>query len=115
MTYAVKILIINRRSLPYPEMPCPLATKSPFRLVPSGQCIPFYWRISKKSLENLRKQILAFTFASESLRIMEARRDVFQAIADPTRRAIIGMVAKEPVNVNAIAEQLYPPDQVHIF
>lgn len=36
---------------------------------------------------------------------MEARRDVFQAIADPTRRAIIGMIAKEPTNVNAIAEQ----------
>ena len=36
---------------------------------------------------------------------MEARRDVFQAIADPTRRAIIGMIAKKPVNVNAIAEQ----------
>ena len=36
---------------------------------------------------------------------MEARRDVFQAIADPTRRAIIGMVAKEPVNVITIAEQ----------
>lgn len=36
---------------------------------------------------------------------MEARRDVFQAIADPTRRAIINMIAKEPVNVNAIAEQ----------
>jgi DNA-binding transcriptional ArsR family regulator len=36
---------------------------------------------------------------------MEIRRDVFQAIADPTRRAIIGMVAREPVNVNTIAEQ----------
>ncbi|MFC3199572.1 ArsR/SmtB family transcription factor [Parapedobacter deserti] len=36
---------------------------------------------------------------------MEARRDVFQAIADPTRRAIIGMIAKEPTNVNAISEQ----------
>ena len=36
---------------------------------------------------------------------MEARRDVFQAIADPTRRAIIGLVAKEPINVNTIAEQ----------
>ena len=36
---------------------------------------------------------------------MEARRDVFQAIADPTRRAIIGMIAQEPVNVNTIAEQ----------
>ena len=36
---------------------------------------------------------------------MEARRDVFQAIADPTRRAIIGMVAQQPINVNTIAEQ----------
>lgn len=36
---------------------------------------------------------------------MEARRDVFQAIADPTRRAIIGMIAQKPVNVNTIAEQ----------
>ncbi|MBL7932363.1 MAG: winged helix-turn-helix transcriptional regulator [Bacteroidia bacterium] len=36
---------------------------------------------------------------------MEARRDVFQAIADPTRRAIIGMIAEKPVNVNAIASE----------
>src|SRR5690606_33278795 len=35
--------------------------------------------------------------------IMETRRDGFQAIADPTRRAIIGMVAGQPANVNAIA------------
>jgi len=32
------------------------------------------------------------------------RRDVFQAIADPTRRKIIGMVAKQPLNLNAVAE-----------
>lgn len=36
---------------------------------------------------------------------MEARRDVFQAIADPTRRAIISMIAKAPINVNTIAGQ----------
>ena len=36
---------------------------------------------------------------------MEARRDVFQAIADPTRREIIGMIARQPVNINTIAEQ----------
>ena len=36
---------------------------------------------------------------------MEARRDVFQAIADPTRRAIIDLIAKQPINVNTIAEQ----------
>ena len=34
----------------------------------------------------------------------DARRDVFQAIADPTRRQIIGLVAKQPMNLNAIAE-----------
>jgi len=36
---------------------------------------------------------------------MKARRDVYQAIADPTRRAIINMIATEPHNVNAIAEK----------
>ena len=36
---------------------------------------------------------------------MELRRDVFQAIADPTRRAIINMVAQQPLNVNSLAEQ----------
>lgn len=33
------------------------------------------------------------------------RRDVFQAIADPTRREILNMVAYKPLNVNAVAEQ----------
>lgn len=36
--------------------------------------------------------------------ILEIRRDVFQAIADPTRRQIIEMVARQPLNVNTIAE-----------
>jgi DNA-binding transcriptional ArsR family regulator len=36
---------------------------------------------------------------------MKARRDVYQAIADPTRRAIINMIANEPHNVNTIAEK----------
>ncbi|MES2109785.1 MAG: metalloregulator ArsR/SmtB family transcription factor [Bacteroidota bacterium] len=36
---------------------------------------------------------------------MKARRDVFQAIADPTRRAIINMIASQPHNVNTIAEK----------
>ena len=31
------------------------------------------------------------------------RRDVFQAIADPTRRAIIGMIALQSLNINAVA------------
>jgi DNA-binding transcriptional ArsR family regulator len=33
------------------------------------------------------------------------RRDVFQAIADPTRRAIIGMLASKPLNINNVADQ----------
>jgi len=33
------------------------------------------------------------------------RRDVFQAIADPTRREILNMVAYKPLNVNSVAEQ----------
>ena len=36
---------------------------------------------------------------------MESRRDVFQAIADPTRREIINMIAYKPLNVNSIAEK----------
>ena len=35
----------------------------------------------------------------------QARRDVFQAISDPTRREIIGLIAQQPMNLNAIAEQ----------
>ncbi len=32
------------------------------------------------------------------------RRDVFQAIADPTRREILNMLARQPLNVNTVAE-----------
>ncbi|RYY30403.1 MAG: ArsR family transcriptional regulator [Chitinophagaceae bacterium] len=32
------------------------------------------------------------------------RRDVFQAIADPTRRQIIGLLAAGSLNVNAVAQ-----------
>ena len=33
------------------------------------------------------------------------RRDVFQAIADPTRRQIINLVAHRSLNLNSVAEQ----------
>jgi DNA-binding transcriptional ArsR family regulator len=36
---------------------------------------------------------------------METRRDVFQAIADPTRREIIGLLARQSLNLNTIAEK----------
>jgi len=32
------------------------------------------------------------------------RRDVFQAIADPTRREIIGLLANQSLNLNSIAD-----------
>lgn len=31
------------------------------------------------------------------------RRDVFQAIADPTRREIIQLISRKPLNLNAVA------------
>ena len=34
---------------------------------------------------------------------MEIRRDVFQAIADPTRRDIINLLAQQSLNLNAVA------------
>ncbi len=33
------------------------------------------------------------------------RRDIFQAIADPTRRAIIALIALQPMTPNTLAEQ----------
>ncbi|MBO9635037.1 MAG: winged helix-turn-helix transcriptional regulator [Chitinophagaceae bacterium] len=35
---------------------------------------------------------------------MEIRRDIFQAIADPTRRAIITLIALQAMTPNALAE-----------
>ena len=32
------------------------------------------------------------------------RRDVFQAIADPTRRSILGLLAKQRLTLNGVAE-----------
>ena len=35
------------------------------------------------------------------------RRDVFQAIADPTRREIINMIAHQSLNLNSVAEKFH--------
>lgn len=35
------------------------------------------------------------------------RRDVFQAIADPTRREIINMIAQQSLNLNSIADKFH--------
>lgn len=44
-------------------------------------------------------------FVTEWLPIMETRRDVFQAISDPNRRAIIDLLAQEKLTVNQVAER----------
>lgn len=33
------------------------------------------------------------------------KRDVFGVIADPTRREILGMIVRQPLNLNAVAER----------
>jgi DNA-binding transcriptional ArsR family regulator len=42
---------------------------------------------------------------------METRRDVFQAIADPTRRAIIALIALQAMTPNALAEHFHTSRQ----
>lgn len=42
---------------------------------------------------------------------MEARRDVFWAIADPTRRAILLLIAAQAMTPNAIAEEFHTSRQ----
>jgi DNA-binding transcriptional ArsR family regulator len=42
---------------------------------------------------------------------MEIRRDIFQAIADPTRRAIIGLIAIQAMTPNALAEHFHTSRQ----
>ena len=42
---------------------------------------------------------------------METRRDVFQAIADPTRRAILLLLAAHAMTPNALAEEFHTSRQ----
>jgi DNA-binding transcriptional ArsR family regulator len=55
----------------------------------------------------LRNRIVARIFTTEwfpILKIIPMRRDIFQAIADPTRRAIIALIALQAMTPNAIAD-----------
>lgn len=47
--------------------------------------------------------MVAAIFAIKRLQIM-MRRDIFQAIADPTRRAILALLALQAMTPNALAE-----------
>lgn len=42
---------------------------------------------------------------------MKTRRDVFQAIADPTRRAILLLIAAQAMTPNAIAQEFHSSRQ----
>ena len=42
---------------------------------------------------------------------METRRDIFQAIADPTRRAILALIAAQAMTPNALAEHFHTSRQ----
>jgi len=49
--------------------------------------------------------LVTYIFVTKRLLInIIMRRDVFQAIADPTRREIINLIAHSPLNLNAIAD-----------
>jgi len=48
---------------------------------------------------------------SSARKIMDIRRDIFQAIADPTRRAIIALIALQAMTPNAIAENFHTTRQ----
>lgn len=51
----------------------------------------------------MRSQMTSLYLQSNNC-VMEIRRDVFQAIADPTRRAILSLVAIQAMTPGAIAE-----------
>jgi len=54
----------------------------------------------------LRNRTVAVIFATEWFHKPkhEMRRDIFQAIADPTRRAIVALIAMQAMTPNALAE-----------
>jgi len=55
----------------------------------------------------LRNRTVAHIFATDwfhNQNLDNMRRDIFQAIADPTRRAIIALIAIQAMTPNAIAE-----------
>lgn len=60
-------------------------------------------------------QIVAYIFAlsvhSSEPSVMKTRRDVFQALADPTRRAILLLIAAQAMTPNAIAEEFHTSRQ----
>lgn len=62
----------------------------------------------------MRNQFIAYIFATDLLHnqsFIKMRRDVFQALADPTRRAILLLLASQAMTPNAIAEEFHSSRQ----
>jgi len=55
----------------------------------------------------LRNPKVAYIFATCELRdnLLKMKQDIFQAIADPTRRAILTLIAVQALTPNAMAEK----------
>lgn len=47
--------------------------------------------------------MVSFYICNHLVTIMELRRDVFQAISDPTRRDIINLLSTQSLNLNTVA------------
>ena len=60
----------------------------------------------------MRNQKVTYKFATKRFPIM--RRDVFQAIADPTRREILNRLAHQSLNVNTVSEH-FPVSRTAIY
>ena len=52
----------------------------------------------------MRNRLVTYIFVTKRLLISIMRRDVFQAIADPTRREIIDLLAGKQLNLNTVAD-----------
>ena len=54
----------------------------------------------------MRNRTVTFKLVTEWFHVKQnkLRRDVFQAIADPTRREIIGLISQQSLNLNALAD-----------
>jgi DNA-binding transcriptional ArsR family regulator len=57
-----------------------------------------------KKQQKFANRLVACIFATNKFAYYHMRRDVFQAIADPTRRAIITLIAFQAMTPNALAE-----------
>ncbi len=58
-----------------------------------------------RSFLNKFAQVNTCTYiCKQILALMDTRRDIFQAIADPTRRAIIHLISHKPENLTSISD-----------